>query len=485
MSNLTKVLSVLALLLLGACTPTQEEVIPKDQEVVFKDPLGSPVNSPVIIPYVWNNPITISTYTQDETETVYTSYLKITGLKDKTVEDKINTAIKAKFTDFTNYGDLKNLPPFRGIKQKVKDGATVQNINVYVNSAYNANGVFSVSFTLFLSILNPDQSVVYMNLSDGMTFELVHGEILSLADVFTNDADISKLVNDSLSKTFTKLDHSDPFGYAYGNLTLIKPFMGIRADQPFFVSEAGLHVLFDYRTPDFETNFSTSVLTVPYYAFLNYIGLTQRFSASTDIFEKPILDRQFLMLGDAQDEHLLEKIPIGSRDFTLRLSYPKNLDQVLIDRLLVNKTKIKNELTAFISSHTVDYLSGSLFANQIGTYTCLFTNYEAYGQAESLYGSDFECYDKHLVLLEIADYFKPGYDYESALRNAIQKEVNEGYLNTDISMDELFENMTMRIETTGFYIGSKAYSPSAQATQYLGLAPLFSEFGVENLTVFD
>lgn len=473
------------LLLLGACTPKQDDVIPKDQEVVFKDPLGSPVHSPVIIPYVWNNPITISSYTQDETETVYTSYLKINGLKDKAVEDKINTAIKAKFTDYTLMADLKNLPPFRGIKQKVKDAATVQRINVYVNSAYNANGVFSVSFTLFLSILNPDQSVVYMNLSDGMTFELIHGEILSLADVFTDDADISKLVNDSLTKTLTKLDHSDPFGYAYGNLTLVKPFVGIRADQPFFVSEAGIHVLFDYRTPNFETNFSTSVLTVPYYAFLNYIGLTQRFSASTDIFEKPILDRQFLMLGDDQDELFLDKITIGSRDFHIRLSYPKDLDQTLIDRLLENKTKIKNELTTFASTPSIDYLSGSLTANQTGSYTCLFASYEAYGQAESKYSSDFECYDKHLVLVERADYFKPGYDYESALRRAIQNEVNKGYLSMDISVDELFENMSIRIETTGFTISSKAYSPSAQVTQYLGLTPLFSEFGVENLTVFD
>ena len=437
------------------------------------------------IPYVWNNPITISNFTQDETDKVYTNFLSISGLKDKTVEDKINKAIRDRFSVFTGYSDLKNLPAFRGINKKIKDGAEVQSINVYVSSAYNANYVLSVCFTLYMSILNPDQSVAYMNLSDGLTFELIHGETLHLADVFTNDANIAKLVNDSLSLTLSKLNDGGQSNYYYGSLNQIKPFTGILADQPFYVSEQGLHVLFDYRTPDFETNFATSMVTIPYYDFLDYIGLTQRFSTTVDIFEKPIIDRQFLMLEDDHEELLIDKLTIGSRDFNIRMNYPKNLDQVLVDRLLQDKARIKNDLEMYANDHAVDYLSASLSARQIGSYTCLYANYEAYAQVESTYGSDFECYDKHLSLMKISDYFKPGYDYDSALRVAIQKELDQGYLNGDLSMDELLKNIEIRIETTGFFISSTAFSPSSKTTQYLGLSARFSVFGLDNLTIFD
>lgn len=485
MSSSIKILSVVALILLGACTPKDEVINPDNHKVVFEDPIGNTVTSPVSIPYVWNNPITISNHTQDETDKVYTNYLTISGLKDHAVEDKINKAIKDRFTIFTSYGDLKNLPAFRGIHKKIKDGAIVQSINVYVNAAFNANFVLSVFFTLYMSILNPDQSMAYMNLSDGMSFELIHGETLHLSDVFTDDADIATLVNDSLSTTLSKLNGGDQTNYYYGSLSQIKPFTGIHEDQPFYVSEQGLHLMFDYRTPDFETNFSTSMLTIPYYDFLNYIGLTQRFSSPVDIFENPIIDRQFLMVEDDHEALIVEQLTIGSRDLTVRMNYPKELDQSLIDRLLEDKARIKNELEIFSNDHTVDYLSASLSARQIGSYTCLYANYEAYAQVESTYGSDFECYDKHHVLMKIADYFKPGYDYDSALRGAIQDEINKGYLNQDLSLDELIKNMEMRIETTGFFISSTAFSPSGKTTQYLGLSALFSVFGLENLTVFD
>ncbi len=486
MSKSIKALFVL-MLVLGGCTPAKEEPNEKE-EVVFADPIGNVVNSPVSISYVFNNPLIINTLTFEESDLIYASTIEIDGLKDQSVEDKINHAIEAKFDVLMAYQDFSNLPPFRGIHQRIQENATLANFNVYASVSYNANNVLGISFNAYLAVNNPDNTQAYVNVTDGMIFELIHGNTLTLADMFTNDADISKLVNDSVNLSLSELNSQDenPTDYFwYGHLMQIAPFTGIQADQPFFISDQGLHLIIDYRTPIFETQLSSYTITVPFSDFLDYIGITQRFASNTDLYTQAIIDRQFLFLSSDKQTLSVETLGSAPNTFKFKISHPRNLDPAYVSLMNVIKEATLKELTDYMDLNPVSFVSGSVSVSQIGPYVCIFGNGEAYSNDLYHFVDKFACYDKMKQVMTIADYFKPGYDYETKIKQLIQKEIDVGYLPDDISVDEVFVNLKFRLNNDGFYISGQAYSASLGQQQYLGINPSFSTFGIDNLTLFD
>jgi len=485
MSKSIKAIFILSLLLMG-CTPVKEE--PEKHEVVFPDPIGQVVNSPVSVPYVDNNPITIKNITVTETDMIYTGVIEIDGLKDAAVEKKINDAIRERFDELMTFEDLDNLPPFRGIRQKIKDGATLNNLNVYASVSFNANGVLGICFNAYVGISNSATDQVYVNVTDGMTFELVHGEQLTLSDLFTNDADLGTLINDSVNRSLATMNSQDETesGYFwYTHLLQVGPFTGIQADQPFFLADNGLHLIIDYRTPEFETNLSSYTILVPFTDFGDQIGFTQRFEFNQGLFDSPIIDRQFLWMDDQNDR--LETIPFGDQNqFRIRVSIPKDLDSIVSAKADEMKAVILDKLSNYVSENTVSYASGALTVVRTGPYTCLYSSTEAYADPSGfLFFSDSVCYDKTHHQMALSDYFKPGFDYESALKQLIQEEIDKGYLAADVSIQAIYDSLEIQISVIGFNFSGKAYSPSLDQDQYFGISPAFSAFGVENLTIFD
>lgn len=488
MSKLSK-LFLLACLLLSSCTVKEKEE-PQEEEVKFADPIGAVVSSPVSIPYVWNNPIKIDYINDFNSETIYTYRVVIDGLKDEAVESKINAAILKKFNEMMAYQDVDKLPPYRGIRQKIKADAQVENMSIYVSESYNANYVLSLVFNGSIAFKNPDDSVEYVHIMDGMTFELIHGEQLNISDIFTNDADLGKLINTSLHTTLMHLNSTDEpvygwFDMYYGQLTQVVAFKGIKATQPFFISDQGLHLLFDYRTPDFDTGLSTSTISVPFHDFKDHIGITARFTSSVEIFTQPIIDRQFLIMGSPEKIQDIKIMTIKDNDYRITMSYPKDLDPILVSKLTAMRDDVMAYLLAKSELYKIDYMNAGLNAAESGSYYCL-SSYSEYSYKENfVYSDDFTCYDKNFKEVTLADYFKPGFDYESAIKARIQDEIDLGYMPSDVSLDELYDHLRIRVNTTGFWINSKAYSVSVGSDQYLGFSPQFSDFGIENLAIFD
>ncbi len=491
MSKLSKLL-LFTCLLLSSCTINKEEPKedPEEEVIEFAKPIGSVVNSPVAIPYVWNNPIEIEYVNDYESETMYTNRVVIDGLKDEAVESKINAAILKRFNEMMAYQDIESLPAFRGIRQRIKTNAKIEAMNVYVSVSYNANYVLGLSMNAYIAIKNPDETFVYVNVMDGMTFELIHGEQLNLADVFTNDADLQKLINNSLHTSLMDINSTDEpvhsgFELFYGEMTQVVPFKGIKATQPFFISDQGLHLLFDYRTPEFDTGLTTVSITVPYFDFIDHIGITARFTSPNEIFNQPIIDRQFLLLNNPKRIQDFEIISIKNKDYRILMSYPKDLNPILVTKLSSMRDLIIHDLMVYGDQYDIDYLNAGVYANESGSTYCLTSNFEVSSQDKFEYKDEFKCYDKNLKEIGIKDYFKPGFDYESALKAQIQEEIDVGYIPSDVSVEELYDNLRIRVNTTGFYINSKAYSASIGSDQYLGFSPKFSDFGLENLTIFD
>ena len=478
---------VLMVLLLSACAP---QVDPKNEikPVVFEAPSGTYVSSPVSIPYVSVNPIKITHLTEDETASTYTSVMSINGLKNASVQIRINTEIRKVVDKMKSYKNTALLPSYRGIKVKIKEGALLQNLYIYSNVTYNSNNVLSVNVNAYLTFLNVDTTTVYLSLMEGLTFDLSTGKLLNLSDVFTNGAKISELINNSLRATFDKEDMTTEFtsmGYFYGGLSLVGSFKGIQADQPFYLTNQGLMLMFDHRTPNFETGFSTFTVLVPFFDFIDDIGITKRFASTTDLYTQPIIDREFLALDDPDLKQISELITLGSAQTRLLMRYSADLSSTLFARLTAMKDKVKIDLEEYVADHTVDYIKGDAFMDRAGSYTCLYSSMEAYSAIEYKYTDEFRCYDKNDQAVNLKDYFIAGYDYESAIKKEFQKELDRGFLDSTLSTTELYDRLRIRITPTGFYITSLAHSAYLGSDQYVAITPLFSAFGLSNLTVFN
>lgn len=477
----------LMIILLTACT-SQVKPDPKDDPVVFDDPIGDTVTGPVDIPYVWNNPINIHNVIEEETASAYTNLSLIDGLKDSSVQIKVNTAIRNAVDRMISYADLNHLPPFRGIKTKIKDGAVLINRYVYTNVTYNSNNVLSLIIQGFLTFKNPDDSEVYLSLNDGLTFELVTGKQLHLSDVFTNEADISLLINNSLSKTFSRSNYSDEIsgnGMYYYSFTLVEPFKGIQADQSFYLGNQGLSLLFDYRTPGFDTDFATMSINVPYSDFMDKIGITERFSSNTDLYLSPIIDQQFLSLDDPFLIQNVEAVFVGNTPYKFLMRYHKNLTATLYVEMSNMKNKMMTDFLSYSSSHVIEEFRGDVFTEKVGSYTCLFSDLSVYSSGDYLFESEQKCFDKSDNEVNVKEYFIEGFNYNNAIKNEFIREIDKGYLAADLSLHELLLNMKVRITSTGLGITSHAYSVSLSQDQYLYIMPLFSDFGISNLVVFD
>ncbi|NTW95517.1 MAG: hypothetical protein HGB31_02735 [Erysipelotrichaceae bacterium] len=477
----------LMVMLLTACT-SQVKPDPKDDPVVFDDPIGDTVSGPVEIPYVWDNPINIHNVIEDETSTTYTNISMIDGLKNSSVQIKINTAIRNAIDRMISYADINNLPPFRGIKAKIKDGAVLINRYVYASVTYNSNNVLSLIIQGFLTFKNTDDTEIYLSLNDGLTFELVTGKQLHLSDIFTNEADISLLINNSLSKTFSRSNYSDEIpgtSMYYYSFTLVEPFKGIQADQAFYLGNQGLAVLFDYRTPAFDTDFATMSINVPFNDFVDSIGITERFSSNTDIYLTPIKDRQFLDLDDPFLNQSIDGVKVGEKTYKFLMRYHKDLPASLLAEMTTMKDKIKADFISYSSSHVIEEFRGDVFTEKVGSYTCLFYDLSVYSAGDYLFENDQKCFDKTNSEVNVADYFIDGFNYNNAIKNQFIKEIDKGYLAADLSLHELLLNMKVRITSTGLGITSHAYSASLSQDQFVYIMPSFSEFGISNLVVFD
>jgi hypothetical protein len=485
MSKSIKVL--LMVLMLTACTPAVDPD-PKDEPVVFEDPIGDVVNGPVDIHYVWDNPINIHNVIEEETPTAFTNISLIDGLKNASVQTKINTAIRNTVDRFISYAELDHLPPFRGIKAKIKDGAVLINRYIYATVTYNSNNVLSLSFQAFLMFKNIDDSEVNISINDGLTFELVSGKQLHLSDIFTNESDISFLVNNSLSKTFSRSNYSDEISgnsMYYYSFTLVEPFKGIQADQAFYLGDQGLSLLFDYRTPGFDTDFATMSINVPFSDFIDHIGITERFSSNTDLYLSPIIDRHFLALDDPFLNQSVDTVLVGLSQYKFLMRYHKDLSESLLAEMTNMKNKLKTEFLSYSSSHVIEDFRGDVFTERVGSYTCLFSDLSVYSAGDYLFESEQKCFDKSNTEVSVKDYFIDGFDYTSAIENQFIKEIDKGYLASDLSLHDLLLNMKVRITSTGLGITSMAHSLSLRQDQYVYIMPLFSDFGLENLSVFD
>jgi len=492
-----KTLSILAvmvfLLISGGCRKeTPIEKPEPDPDVFQEEPYSynSPfkkVDGPVKLAYLINNP-NIEVYDEIvENEQYREMKLSISKLKDKNVEEIINSKISSLHQRLKEI----ELPPARGIKRIIPEGSTLQSEYITTSMTFNYYNIISVSSVASRTYKTPtakdyDNFVEY---TDTITLDLKTGEEIILEDLFISDSNYKERLNELIRAYLNNEYAEDEYSEWYSSITLVAPFSGIKDTQKFMLTENALSLVIDYETPEFDTMNYYTRINISYYDLQDILAIKERFYDSEDPLFDHEYDPTYTLIDNfskhIRGERLNEKIngvqvyyesrypndlPLSiEKDFEMF----RELDMKEIDRL----SEIKN-LNGYYFQESI--------ASFIGDYIIFSTNKNIIdGNDNNIFTSEFRTYLMNGDTLTLDDLFITEYPYEEVIRTKLIESFPEGYEPDSSEIDQLLQSLTFRINRTSIYFASKPVPINERETTPISFSIEFTEFGCENLTIFD
>jgi len=117
-------------------------------------------------------------------------YIKIKGLKDKEIENKINEEIKAKSFELLEEN------------KKYLDDPKVKSINVNAYTSANFSNVLSIEVYCYITCKEYEDEKNYPRKSVGLNYNLSTGEKIEFKDLFTNTVSIKNILSQSAYSSF-------------------------------------------------------------------------------------------------------------------------------------------------------------------------------------------------------------------------------------------------------------------------------------------
>ncbi|MBR5741286.1 MAG: substrate-binding domain-containing protein [Firmicutes bacterium] len=180
------------------------------------------------------------------------SYVQISGLKDKTVENKINRTI---FNAFFEQIEAEELPNYRGVAFKAsKFGGMKPERNGHAWVYADFDNLLSVMVSASRYYDSGDEWFS-CGTERGLTFDLRTGELLKITDLFDDPAKGLLYLN---GKVQTEIENSDAeneeeywyWGVGDTPLRLAGSFPGLTEDQNYVLTDYGtISLIFDEKTP--------------------------------------------------------------------------------------------------------------------------------------------------------------------------------------------------------------------------------------------
>ncbi len=218
---------------------------------------------------------------------VSSNFIKISGLKDKEIQSKINNKIKSTFYELLEDKSL-GLAVGEKIKEKEYLNMNAKYTNyVYSNVYYNANNVFSVQLHRSLEVDVPGNEYSdYFAKTVILNFDLATGELLNLGDCFEDGFDYVTLINNQIVGFADKMGYADDGGYDYesGNYLCVgSNFETIWPDIQFYPSSWNdtVTIVVDNKTKGFETMTSSDYFTLE---LENGTAIAERFATDESLF---------------------------------------------------------------------------------------------------------------------------------------------------------------------------------------------------------
>ncbi len=492
---------------------------------------GQGIKSPVEIKYLVENPIS-EVPVEEQTDQTYYRSVSITGLKDKAVEQQINDRLAESFEKAKS----SEMPPYRGIKRLIPEGSKLMWDNVSMNIYGSFNNVLSVMVNKYAAYAVPDANGTIIELNPGeyrdvqsystmdcLNFDLNTGEELRLEDVFTDDTNHPELINKIIGEKLLKSQSSEEgyFDMELYNLKQVMPFTGVVEDQTFFLNNFGLSMVFDYRTPEFETNMQAIAVFIPWTEFSGKAAVTERFyNDSEDLYisEEPLV--KTLLPGiekiDRQEQNF-EKIGKVNAYSTASYSsaFPDTVQLKILELYTRDEKEIErlNAALADASSEYIDQNGEAYYELRVSGYSAgrfISVAKEVYAALPALPSQDFSgmrqwreyhCYDKNNgEELFFNDIFKKDYDPSAVIKKAIKTSIQNDVLSygagqklSSEQKDGLLgdENIDMLYNSIqGFSLYTSGMDLSVPAIEigdssYLLMISIpYKDFGCDNLLIY-
>lgn len=492
---------------------------------------GQVIQSPVEIKYLVENPIS-EVPAEEQTDHTYYRTVSITGLKDKEVEQRINARLAESFENAKS----REIPPYRGIKRLIPEGSKLMWDNVSMNIYGSFNNVLSVMVNKYAAYAVPDASGKIIEINPGeyrdiqsystmdcLNFDLNTGEELRLEDVFTDDTDHPEFINKIIGEKLQKSQASEEgyFDMDLYNLKQVRPFTGVVENQTFLLNNFGLSMVFDYRTPEFETNMQAVAVFIPWAEFPGNVAVTERFYKDSEdlyISEEPVV--KTLLPGidkiDRQEQNFekIGKVNVNSTA-SYSSSFPEPVQAKILELYARDEKEIErmNAVLAEAPSGYEDQNGEAYYELRVRAYSAgHFINvakdvyaalpplpYQDFGRMRQW--REYHCYDKNTgqeILFK--DVFNEGYDpsalIKRAIRAGIQNDVlsyGEGQKLSREEKDRLLgaENIDLLYDSIqGFSLYTSGMDLSVPAIEigdssYLVMISIpYKDFGSDNLRIY-
>ncbi len=474
------------------------------QDEVLRNPAFSPVKGPVALkPYVVVDDLTNYDENGEVNDNTY-----ICGLKDKTMEDKLNKIIADKVQKMAE----KGLPPYRGIKAVFKSESQINYDYGPIVSLGAVNNILNVSISRFGSYDDYKEEIFYsFEDKEIYQYDLNTGEEIHLADLFSEDVDYVTLLSGFVSDQILDNHIEDNEDYVYEGLQTVTPFQGIDPNQKFFLSGYGLDLIFDYNTPEFDTNFYPQSITIPYSKLGDhFIGLNRFYDESkTSIYDdtrelelilvppcQTVFEYDPSYVAEDMDAHI--SVRVGKLE-----SYSSPEVEKIVDSYLSVPTDFLDErmemAKKWIADHPNTFIDLSYDA-VVSAYPKILTIeinqfYDGYPtiddrfRASRTYLLDSETGKE----MELKDLFTEGYDYQAAVKDSFHSEYDE--YDMDIDYENMFSELSFTVDSYGIaftlpgenYTASSSFLsqydfPEEQPDLYAYLP--YEEIGYENILMF-
>jgi len=470
------------------------------------------IKSPLAINYTINNPLTFEEHREGNREEFDYVYITVDGLKDEKVEQSINNRIKEVYDELR----VQDLPPYRGIKAAVEEGAELKREQVLTSVVGNFNNILSVMIWKSVSYRNPSDKVypekeyynmVHFSEIETLNFDLNTGEEIRLKDLFCDDVDYMELINEYMSRHLAEsYVEEEVYSFYYSGLKQVESFKGLSQDQKFSVYPYGIALVFDYRTPQFDTEFTAVTAMINFSELGDCIAVTQRFyNDQENIYtsEEPAV--KSLAIKNMKDDvsgsesrqdgnvHIYRNWRWSSdlpEEIKNRLEKMIEVDQQAVDEA---NAYFRGMSDAEIREIGVAFYHISVYVNRYGRYINISKRSSLYTPNRGRELFEGYCYDSETMEeIELSDLFKEGFDYKPVILDAIKRTIAEydaGYgaalgkaaaAGDDALLDGI-QGFLLDSDVISIFIAHEM--PEGQTgSLYLNIP--YADFGCDNMNIF-
>ena len=474
---------LVAAILLAGCSQRQVAEPPGQQPkegpptiVIEPVPVREEVKyyRPIDLYHLVANPLIINTSNHPDTT------VSISGLKNKTVEDKVNTRLQELYISIKQ----ATMPPYRGVRLVIPEGSHLMENRVHAEVAFNHNNVLSIIVSNHRSYSVPNKGYNSgVTRIETLNFDLYTGDEVTLASIFTDDVDYLGILSSVFNRKLRVQAGDDSSWFDEGPLAMAAPFRGIQASQKFHLFPGGVALVFDYETPEVATQQYPRTLMVYYNELGPMIALAQRFRADAPVFDSEPESKVLLRMAPSDGPQIVDDLMIGEVAVQIVVQYPGNVGPQARDRILDLANDYQGLVEELNDIDTKEYrhLGQQVIATQVGPYISVL--HHLHLSVQQQYRKYSYCFDEEGRQLILDDLFVDGYAYHSIIKEFLTRALSSLSYKGQFSAEEIYEDLQFSLCEDAVYFSCSTIV-SDQSKLPIEFTIHFTAFGCDNLTIF-